>query len=276
MWRPARADEVARLWPAARAANVAVSVEALEAFRAAGPWRVRVSDAGDAMVLRRWRAHLDVLAIRAAWVPPHRVGWLVAEARAVARAQGYGSVVSPLVARSALDPYLAAGMEVCEPIVALQGSPRTVAAALRTSPETAVRPADADDVTVLTAVDARCFDDFWRYGAEEFVAVLESERVVVAERGGVIVGYSSAQVTGSTCTLGRLAVDPDARRTGVGGALLRDAASYAASVRALALSLCTQEDNLASRALYRSAGLIEVGERYAIALCPAADVRGEA
>ena len=37
-------------------------------------------DAGDAMVLRRWRSHLDSLSLRAAWAPAQRIGWLVEEA----------------------------------------------------------------------------------------------------------------------------------------------------------------------------------------------------
>ncbi len=79
-WRPARAEEVARLWPAARALRAARTFEQLQAEWSRAPWALRVSDAGDALLLRRWRAESDALAIRAVWAPPARLGGALVEA----------------------------------------------------------------------------------------------------------------------------------------------------------------------------------------------------
>ena len=91
--------------------------------------------------------------------------------------------------------------------------------------------------------------------------------IVAADDAGTVVGYATSNVFAGTCTIGRLAVDPGARRHGVGSALLADAAAAAVIEHAFVVSLCTQEDNAASRALYARCGLAEVGERYAIASC---------
>ena len=48
--------------------------------------------------------------------------------------------------------------------------------------------------------------------------------------------------------------------------MLSEAAQWAVWQGAVTLSLCTQEDNAASRALYKQAGLREIAERYAFAI----------
>ncbi|HSK47251.1 MAG TPA: GNAT family N-acetyltransferase [Coriobacteriia bacterium] len=266
-WREARPEEMTRLWPAARAAHLAPTATAFEALRREGPWTVRVSDAGDAMVLRRWRSDLDILALRAAWAPVARLGWLLAEARAVGAERGYASLLSPLVAESRLGPYLESGMSTAQRVLAYQALPQTV---LRLAGDSALklRPAHPDDIVALAELDSACFDAFWRYGPEELGGVLVAERVSVCEDEQGLLGYSSGSIAGSTATLGRLAVAPRAQRRGLGASLVRDVAAWAARSGALGLSLCTQEENTASQALYRRIGFVEIGESYAMALGP--------
>lgn len=263
-WRIAKPEELSRLWPAARSAHFVASLTELEDFYAGGPWRVRVSAAGDAMVLARWRAHLDLLAIRALWVADHRVAQLVAEARAAAHAQGFSGVLSPLLARSLHRPYEAVGMAEIEPIVALQGIPGRIAMRAVMRDELEVRLGRESELERVEAIDAESFDEFWRYGREELETVRTGERLTVAILGGEVVGYATAAIRNSTCTLGRLAVAPQARRAGVGRRLVTDAAMWAATKGAAVFSLCTQESNQASRSLYASCGLFEVEERYGI------------
>ncbi len=263
VWRIARAEELPRLWPAARTSHVARSLEELQELYAAAPWRVRVSSAGDAMVLVRWREHLDALAIRAAWTVPHRLPLLVDEARAVARAQGFASVVSPLVPASQWAAYEAADMCLLEEIVALQALSARVAVAGNSTPVTP-RRAHHRDLTGLVDLDAQCFDTFWHYGRPELESALADERLTVVEEDGRLLGYASAAVRLGTCTLGRLCTAPAARRRGVGAALVHDVARWATEHDGTVFSLCTQADNAASRALYRSLGLREVEEPYAL------------
>ena len=93
------------------------------------------------------------------------------------------------------------------------------------------------------------------------------ERVIVACDGpGSIAGYVTTSLHGATVTVGRLAVAPENRRAGVATALLADGARWALRVGALGVTLCTQDHNQGSRALYRRAGMRQVGEDYALAV----------
>jgi len=263
--RPALAEDVFRLWPAVKAAHLMTSAEEFSAFREAGPWRVRVTDGGEALLLARWRAHLDVLAIRGLWGASRHVADLVDDAAAVARAQGLAQVLSPLVSEGEAPPYIAAGMREAQSIVALQGHSEELA---RSAPPAWVRlrPAASTDIPALVELDARCFDEFWRYGHFELSESLRRERVIVAEHGsGEVAGYATCAVWGATATVGRLAVSPTVRRRGVGRALLADAAAWAMRAGTYTLTLCTQEDNLESRALYEAVGLTELREHFVLA-----------
>lgn len=263
-WRPANAHEVSSLWPVARARRVARSEQHLLAGWRRLPWAVRVSGAGDVMLLAPWRATSDALAIRAVWAPPSRIGAAAAEAAVVAAAHGFGRVLSPLLPESELGPYENAGMRVVECVVALQASVRTVARAGRGT--VAVRAAGRSDLAQVGELDAASFNEFWRYGREELETVLEDDRVLVAiDDHARVVGYVTSNVYSGTCTVGRLAVSHEARRRGVATELLGATAQAAAAEDALTVSLCTQECNAASRALYAKCGLVEVAERYVIA-----------
>ena len=152
-----------------------------------------------------------------------------------------------------------------ERIVALQGTVGD-ATAHRLPAGLRIRPATPADVSDLERVDRACFTEFWRYGPAELSDSLRSERVTVVESArGVIDGYSTCAAYGATVTVGRLAVAPEARRQGIARALLSDVASWAERSGAYTLSLCTQEANDASRALYAAAGLAELPERYLLA-----------
>lgn len=256
-----------RLWPAVRAAKLMKAPAELVVFHATGPWRLRVSDAGEGLLLDRWRAHLDVLAIRGLWAADHRVGPLVREAAAVARTQGFSAVLSPLLTLSALEPYLAAGMAERERIIALQA--HADEAARLGSGAARVRAATEADMDRLVEIDAASFDDFWRYGRPELVEAKGDGELFVAERDGEVVGYHTVAHHGASSTVGRLAVDPDRRRLGVARSLLGDAASRAVRAGSFVLTLCTQETNAASRALYAAAGFTEVDEEYALAVLEA-------
>lgn len=272
--RPARADEIARLWPLARSAHVATSIDSLASLRDDAPWCVRVSDVGDALVLSRWRQHLDVLAIRGLWAPHDRKGDLVSDARAVARAHGFGRVVSPLLRSRDSAAYREAGMVHEMRIVAFTAASRDIARHLEDPPAGSVswtvRSATEDDVPALGALDAECFEDFWRLGAPELQAAVATEHASVAVAGdGDIIGYAAASCSGSTVTIARLAVDRTLRRAGVGCALVAEAARWSVRQGALGVSLCTQEENEAARAFYRSVGLAEAPESYLMLTCSA-------
>lgn len=261
---PASAVEADALWPAVNAAHLFDSHAQFERFRAEAPWRVQMTARGEAVVLEEWRSHLDVLAMRGVWCAGDRVPVLVRQMASVARHQGYGRLLSPLVAEEVVPVYERAGMCVREWIVALRLDSRGAdSTPPRPAPGVRLRPALADDVPELVRIDAECFDEFWRYDAGRLSRYFVEDRIMVAEGPRGLIGYTLATVVRGSATLGRVAVRPGSRRRGVGEILVRDALAYLIRTGAGTISLCTQEDNVSSRALYRSVGLTELYGRLA-------------
>ncbi len=256
---PATAAELDALWPAARAAHIFPDKAALQRHHAKAPWRVRVSSAGAAAVLERWRDGSDILAIRGLWCAESAIPGFVAQLADVARAQGFARLMSPLVPADACRAYVSSGMAVAERLVSLRVD-RPVAAKLDAPLPAGIRlrRSCAADVDALDAIDRACFEPFWAYGAERIATYIAQERVHVAESDGRPIGYTLCTVERSSGTLGRLAVLPEHRRAGLGTYLVVDAVRAMLEADAAAVTLCTQEDNVAARSLYRSQGFREM------------------
>ena len=82
--------------------------------------------------------------------------------------------------------------------------------------------------------------------------------LVALERGAVI-GTCRLLFEGTTCKLGRLVVDRDARRRGIGGALLDLAEKEARAAGAQHIVLNAQTR---ARGVYRAAGYTEAGDTF--------------
>lgn len=270
--RPATAEECRGLWPAVSADRAFDSAEQFFAYRDETPWKVRVSEKGSACILGEWRSHLDVLAMRGMWCAERLVPAVCEDVYAVAREHGFAQVLSPLLPTVLLDGYRRAGMQPCQSIVAIQGIP-SLLPSTRLHPDVSLAAATTEDLDALADLDAACFDPFWRYGTLELTHLLRAERAVVARTdSGELIGYTLATVSRGAATLGRLAVSTETRRQGIGRTLVSDVASWAVSVGAQTLGLCTQEENAASRALYAACGLREIEDRYALAIGDVRDV----
>lgn len=264
--REATAHEAAGVWPAVRSERLFETAEQFAAYREAGPWRVRVTSRGEASLLGLWRAHQRVLALRGVWCASRHVGAFVADARSCAREQGLSAVLSPLLPVDLLGPYRREGMQLLERITAIQGHPRGV---LRADLPLGVRvrTGGEGDLKRIAELDARCFDEFWAYGAEDLRELLGMERLLLAETDdGQLIGYTLATVSRGSASLGRLGVAPEARRHGLGRALVSEVARWAEECGADTMSLCTQESNTPARRLYRETGLVEVADVYGLAL----------
>ena len=254
------------MWPAVSADHLMDSAETLQAYHAAGPWRVRVAGRGNASLLGAWRLHLDVLAMRGVWCAERHVATFVDDAAVVGREHGFAQLFSPLLPTRLLGTYQRSGMRTMPPIVAIQGVPSRIR---RSEPHAGVslRPADESDVAAMAELDALCFEELWRYAAEELDELLRHERCMVAETvDGQLIGYTLATVSRGAGMLSRLCVSPEARRGKVGSALLSEVGRWATDAGASTVALCTEEANTAARALYLSAGLIELDERYTMAV----------
>ncbi|HEU0113781.1 MAG TPA: N-acetyltransferase [Thermomicrobiales bacterium] len=82
-------------------------------------------------------------------------------------------------------------------------------------------------------------------------------RFLVARRGRRILGCAIGDRHAGESRVVNLAVDPDARRLGIGSALL---AALEAALPEGDLSLMVEADNLGAQALYRAAGYIPTGQ----------------
>jgi [ribosomal protein S18]-alanine N-acetyltransferase len=264
--RAATTEECSAIWPAVNSEHLMADEAELLAYRETWPWAVRVDDRGDACVLGRWKCHLDVLAMRGLWCPERHVRDFVRDAAAIGRDRGFGRLMSPLLPTVLLAPYRSQGLDAVLPIVAIQGRPDAVEPC-EPPGDVRLRVGDARDCAAVAALDAACFDEFWSWGVEDLTGFLGGERLCVATDGsGELIGYTLATVHGGGATLTRLAVSPALRGRGVGRALLSEAAAWMVREGAVTLTLCTQEGNAASRALYARAGLVEVDVAYGFAL----------
>jgi ribosomal-protein-alanine N-acetyltransferase len=258
----ARESDLERLWPAVSTSRIFATRREFEEFHSEAPWRVVLDEVGRAVVVERWREHLDILSIKGVWCAERDLPCVLEAVRARAREHAFSRTLSPLIAEGASAPYREAGMVCRERIVALRSAAREV----RVGPDTLrdgleLAEASIDDLDAIRTIDDACFDEFWRHGTQILARGLTTGRCAVATESDQVIGYTWCTIERGVGTLGRIAVLPEVRGRGVGRALLDEALAHMLSVGAGAVSLCTQEQNAASRALYAAAGLRELPER---------------
>lgn len=257
-------QDVTALWPAVSTARLFEGEDEYRTQLAAAPWKLRVDGAGNAALLGRWRDHLGILHIRAAWCDRRRIPNLLADVRGVACDRGLDEILSPLAEEAAVRPYLDAGMEVRERLVLLRARPRDVRPALpRAGVE--LREATEDDLDSIVSLEQACFEAFWQSGPRLIADRLRRDRLVLATLGGETIGYTLTTLSRDGGSLGGLAIHPSERRRGVGSALVAEAAAHLEALGARTMTLSTQEHNTASRAMYAKAGLAEVRDRLVFA-----------
>ena len=143
------------------------------------------------------------------------------------------------------------------------GSARASAAAMIEA-GLVLRPAQASDLAEVAAIELACFRDAWPEQSFESFVDRPGVTFLVAEdraHGGSVAGYAVLIRAADEAELLNLAVPEDARRRGLGGALLRRVLeeSRAGGIRTVYLEV--RESNAAARGLYGSHGFIEVGRR---------------
>jgi [ribosomal protein S18]-alanine N-acetyltransferase len=103
------------------------------------------------------------------------------------------------------------------------------------------------------------------------VAALSDEEAVAGFACATLLRLADSGNTGNLCQLDSIAVSADARRRGIGRALLGNLLSWAAQNGATHFSLEVRASNLAAIALYESAGLRPEGRRRAYYSDPVED-----
>ena len=134
-----------------------------------------------------------------------------------------------------------------------------------------IRRAVRADLADMLRIEKASFADPWTVDSLETALSLERMRVLVAEtagegsRGGDaaagLLGYVVALVVGLEAEIADLAVAPEARRIGIGRALLDRALAELGEAGARTVFLEVRESNHAARALYESNGFESIGRR---------------
>jgi ribosomal-protein-alanine N-acetyltransferase len=126
-----------------------------------------------------------------------------------------------------------------------------------------IRPAALADAAALVAIERRCFSDPWSEAA--FGEALSSERTfgLVADGGRGLAGYLIGREAAGIGEILNLAVAPEFRRRGIGGALLEEGLVAFRRSHASEVFLEVRESNHSALALYLARGFRPVGQRAA-------------
>lgn len=127
-----------------------------------------------------------------------------------------------------------------------------------------IREGKADEVGEVVELMRRAFDprfgEAWNLSQLAGVLAMPGARLTVARRRGRLLGFALVRTVVDESELMLIAVEPTARRAGIGAALMADAQSAAARAGIRKLHLEVRRGNEAS-ALYRAHGFAKAGER---------------
>jgi len=128
-----------------------------------------------------------------------------------------------------------------------------------------IRLMNDDDLAAVHALDNEAFNPLWRNSIVLLgVAYQDSTLATVAENRQGIIGYQMSMANQCDGHLARLAVHPRARRRGVGYTLVQDLLKNFRRRGVVKITVNTEENNLASLALYEKAGFERTGEVFPV------------
>ncbi|MBR0040325.1 MAG: ribosomal protein S18-alanine N-acetyltransferase [Oscillospiraceae bacterium] len=124
-----------------------------------------------------------------------------------------------------------------------------------------IRDAVSDDLDALKCLEEACFSLPWT--REQLQSELPDERheFLVAEENGKVLGYIGMMTVLDEGYISNVAVAPDARRRGIGRALVREMLGRAARRELAFVTLEVREHNESAIALYAGEGFLPVGVR---------------
>ncbi|BCX03269.1 MAG: hypothetical protein KatS3mg053_1207 [Candidatus Roseilinea sp.] len=162
-----------------------------------------------------------------------------------------------------IKPYLRdLGYRVAERLLTFEIEPQRAQDASLFLAGLQVRPARVADLDALCALDARAFDEPWRYPPALMRRAVERAFAATAVwHAGELVGYACAILHEDSGHVVRLAVHPALRRRGIGAGLLLDIVARLAQAGAQVVSLNTQASNRTAQQLYRRLGFAPVSEK---------------
>jgi ribosomal-protein-alanine N-acetyltransferase len=126
-----------------------------------------------------------------------------------------------------------------------------------------IRSAAAADVPALAGIERRAFSDPWSEGSFREALTSPWTFGLVAETSRGTAGYLIGREVAGTGEVLNLAVAPEFRRRGIGGALLDAGLAAFRRRRVDEVFLEVRESNLSAQALYLGHGFRPVGQRAA-------------
>lgn len=128
-----------------------------------------------------------------------------------------------------------------------------------------IRPMNLDDLTSVEELDATAFGPVWRNSRSSLeLAFNQAAVATVAEMNGSIVGYQISTANHLGGHLARLATHPEFQGMGIGYVLIRDMLAQFERRGGRRVTVNTQQDNIASLALYEKTGFRHTGETYPV------------
>ena len=250
-------------WPAVARRAPLRPPEELRAYCAAGPWRVRVADRGEAALLGVWRSTSTCSRCAASGAPsatsPPSSTTRADCARAWLRpACSLRCCPSTFSARTARAGMSAPASDHRDP-----GHPRRMSLRPTRPAECRLRAGLAATISRrLPLLDAAVLRRVLALRAEELLgAVSARSACAVAETArGELIGYTLATVSRGAATLARLVHAPACAPTGVGRALVSEVARGRTRPVPRRSRCARRRRTPPSRALYAAAGLVEVDD----------------
>jgi [ribosomal protein S18]-alanine N-acetyltransferase len=124
-----------------------------------------------------------------------------------------------------------------------------------------IRLAREDDLARVMRIEQSCFSVPWKEGTFRGLMKRTDSDLFVAEGGGEVVGYAACWTVIDQAELGNLAVAPEARGAGVGGALVDAVVDRVRARGAAECFLEVRESNESAQSLYGQRGFEVVGRR---------------
>lgn len=124
-----------------------------------------------------------------------------------------------------------------------------------------ILPMKQEHISTVAELERECFSEPWSEEGLRAELSKSEARFFVCECDGRIAGYMGMHIILDECYVTNVAVFPDFRRRGVGGALVSHCIKKAADEECAFISLEVRVSNASAVALYEKKGFLSVGER---------------
>ncbi|HET7231628.1 MAG TPA: ribosomal protein S18-alanine N-acetyltransferase [Longimicrobium sp.] len=132
---------------------------------------------------------------------------------------------------------------------------------LHADPSFRIRRMHAADLPRVLVIENACFSTPWKEATFTGLMKRTDTDLYVAELDGGIAGYAACWTVIDQSELGNVAVGPDARGMGIGGALVDTVVERVKERGAHELFLEVRESNHLAQGIYRNRGFVVVGRR---------------